>query len=481
MQKQTLLINGASARAADGRVFERRSPVTGEAVTSAAAAGVADAERAAAAAAAAFPEWSAVPPAGKRKLLLFAAGNLESRADDIVGAMRDEIGATEAWGRFNVSLAAEMLVESASLTTQIKGEIVPANRPGTTAYAVRRPVGVVLAIAPWNAPVILAVRAIAAPLACGNTVVLKSSELCPRTHALVAEAVAEGLPKGAVNALSNAPEDAPELTETLVAHPAVRRVNFTGSTRVGRVVAETAGRFLKPVLLELGGKAPLVVLDDADLDAAVAAAGFGAYMNQGQICMSTERIVVMESIADEFVKKFSEKVLTLTAGDPREAKHPLGALAAADAADRARALVKDAVDKGATLIGGGGEGVTPNAAALDRVTPDMRVYHEETFAPLTAIVRVGGIDDAVRAANDGDFGLSAAVFGRDQARAMSVARRIESGICHVNGPTVYDEAQMPFGGIKGSGYGRFGGMWGVAEFTEVRWMTVQDGPLRYPI
>jgi len=456
--------------------------VTGATATRAAAATVEDARSAADAAAAAFPKWSATPAGERRRILLRAADALGARTDDIVAAMKDEVGATEAWARFNCMLAGEMLIEAAGLTTQIKGEIVPSNRPGTTAYATRQAAGVVLAMAPWNAPVILGVRSIATPLACGNTVVMKTSELCPRTHALILEAVAEaGFPEGAVNAISNAPDDAPEIVEALIAHPAVRRVNFTGSTRVGRIIAESAARHLKPALLELGGKAPLVVLDDADLDAAVAAAAFSAYMNQGQICMSTERIVVVDAIADQFVEKFAAKVASLTAGDPLEAAHPLGSLVNTAAAERVEGLIEDAVAKGATLIAGGGEGTILNAAALDRVTPQMRIYSEESFGPVAAIIRASDTDEAVRIANDTEFGLSAAVFGRDTARAMAVAQRIESGICHVNGPTVHDEAQMPFGGVKDSGYGRFGGVWSVAEFTELRWITVQDGPLHYPI
>ncbi|MEQ3626643.1 MAG: aldehyde dehydrogenase [Marinobacter sp.] len=468
--------------ASNGATFERANPVTGATATRAAAATVEDARRAADAAAAAFPKWSATPAGERRRVLLRAAEALGARTDDIVAAMKDEVGATEAWARFNCMLAGDMLIEAAGLTTQIKGEIVPSNRPGTTAYATRQAAGVVLAMAPWNAPVILGVRSIATPLACGNTVVMKTSELCPRTHALILEAVAEaGFPEGTINAISNAPDDAPEIVEALIAHPAVRRVNFTGSTRVGRIIAESAARHLKPALLELGGKAPLVVLDDADLDAAVAAAAFSAYMNQGQICMSTERIVVVDAIADQFVEKFAAKVATLTAGDPLEAAHPLGSLVNTAAAERVEGLIEDAVAKGATLIAGGGDGTILNAAALDRVTPQMRIYTEESFGPVAAIIRASDLDEAVRIANDTEFGLSAAVFGRDTARAMAVAQRIESGICHVNGPTVHDEAQMPFGGVKDSGYGRFGGVWGVAEFTELRWITVQDGPLHYPI
>jgi len=482
MESLNLYIDGQHLPAEGGRSFARENPVTGEVVTSAAAASIGDAARAVDAAARAFPEWSATGPGARRQALLSASASLKARADDIVQAMKDEIGATEPWARFNVMLAADMLLEAAALTTQIKGEIVPSNRPGSMAMAIRQPAGVVLAMAPWNAPVILGVRSIATPLACGNTVVMKTSELCPRTHALIVEAVAEGgLPPGVLNAISNAPEDAPELVEALIANPAVRRVNFTGSTRVGKVIGELAGRHLKPALLELGGKAPMIILDDADIDAAVAAAGFGAYMNQGQICMSTERIITVGEIGDAFVEAYAKKVASLTAGDPREGACPLGSLATQAAADRVRDLIADAVGKGATLIAGGGEGTILNAAALDHVTPDMRLYSEESFGPVSAIIRAGSIDEAVRIANDSEFGLSSAVFGRDVMRAMSVARRIESGICHVNGPTVHDEAQMPFGGVKASGYGRFGGTWGVAEFTDLRWITLQEGELHYPI
>ena len=241
-----------------------------------------------------------------------------------------------------------MLQEAAAMTTQIGGEVIPSNRPGLTAMAVRQPAGVVLGIAPWNAPVILGVRALAMPLACGNTVVLKSSEICPRTHRIIGEAMRDAeLGEGVVNVVSNAPADAGRIVETLIANPAVRRVNFTGSTRVGRIVAEVAARHLKPALLELGGKAPMIVLDDADLDEAVKAAAFGAFMNQGQICMSTERIVVDEAVADAFAAKFAKKAATLVAGDPRQGKTPLGALVSYEAVERVDRLVKDAVSKGA--------------------------------------------------------------------------------------------------------------------------------------
>ena len=214
--------------------------------------------------------------------------------------MAAETGSTAIWAGFNCMLAAGMVREAAAMTTQITGEVIPSDMPGSLALGYRQPVGVVLGIAPWNAPVILGVRAIAMPLACGNTVVLKASEMCPGTHRLIGEVLQEaGLPPGVVNVVTNAPKDAGEVVDALIAHPAVRRINFTGSSRVGKIIAKRCAEYLKPVLLELGGKSPLIVLDDADLDEAVNAAAFGAFANQGQICMSTERIVVDEKIADD--------------------------------------------------------------------------------------------------------------------------------------------------------------------------------------
>jgi vanillin dehydrogenase len=301
-------------------------------------------------------------------------------------------------------------------------------------------------------------------------------------HRLIGTCLAEaGLGDGVVNVVTNAPEDAQAVVEALIAHPAVRRVNFTGSTRVGRLIALACAKHLKRVLLELGGKAPLVILDDADLDDAVNAAAFGAFMNQGQICMSTERIVVDDKVADAFVAKFAAKAKSLPHGDPRKGNVVLGSLISNAACERVAALVDDAVAKGAVLAAGGrGNGTIMPATIVDFVTPAMRIYGEESFGPVVTVVRVRGVDEAVRVANDTEYGLSSAVFGRDVTRAMGVAKRIEAGICHVNAPTVHDEPQMPFGGTKASGYGRFGGKAAIDEFTELRWITVQTGPRHYP-
>jgi len=485
MSDSSMLINGLAVSAEKGATFERRNPLDGSVATRAPAASIADAVAAVDAASEAFKTWSQSGPGERRALLLKAAAALEAKTPLFVDAVSAETGATGLWAGFNVMLAAGMLQEAAALTTQIGGEVIPSDVPGSLAMGVRQPAGVVLGIAPWNAPVILGVRAIATPLACGNTVVLKGSEMCPRTHQLIAEAFHDaGFPPGVVNYVTNAPADAAAVVEAMVAHPAVRRINFTGSTRVGRLIALTCAKHLKPVVLELGGKAPLVVLDDADLDAAVNAAAFGAFANSGQICMSTERIVVDGKIADDFVAKLAAKAKRLPLGDPRDAsKGPvvLGSVVDMSTVERCNALIDDALAKGATLVCGGKcDNTLMPATLLDRVVPSMRIYHEESFGPVKAIVRVDGIEAAIACANDNEYGLAAAVFGRDVARAWNVARRIESGICHVNGPTVHDEAQMPFGGVKASGMGRFGGKAGIAEFTELRWITVQTTPRQYP-
>ncbi len=477
-----LLMGGRSTAALDGRTFVRRNPVTGEVATIAAAAGITDAETAADIAAAAFPGWSSLGPGVRRETMNSAADAFRARSAEFIAAMREETGATEGWAQFNLRLAEGMMREAASLTTHIGGEVLDSDKPGCLAMAVRKPAGVVLGIAPWNAPLILGVRAIATPLACGNTVIFKASEICPRTHVLIGEAFASALPAGVVSVINNAPEDAAQIVGALIDHRAVRRINFTGSTRVGREVARRAADNLKPVLLELGGKAPLLVLEDADLDEAVKAAAFGAFMNQGQICMSTERIVVIESVADEFIKKLAFKAMHLISGDPRNGVTPLGTVIDASSADRIRRLIDDAVANGAVLAAGGpGVGVFMPATVLDRVTRKMRLYQEESFGPVVTVLRARDADEAVGLANDTEYGLSASIFTANIARGIVLANRIQSGICHINGPTVHDEAHMPFGGMKASGYGRFGGKAGIAEFTDLRWLTIETQSGRYPL
>jgi acyl-CoA reductase-like NAD-dependent aldehyde dehydrogenase len=431
-----------------------------------------------------FPGWSSMAPVARGGLLQRASELLMERQLEIAALVTEETRGTFGWGMFNVQLGAGMMAYSASQTdVQAEEHEIPSHIQGKRAKAVRQPVGVVVGIAPWNAPVILGVRAVAAPLAYGNTVVLKASEQCPRTHAAIVQALEDaGLPEGAINLVTNDPKDAAEVVEELIAHPAVQRISFTGSTRVGRIVAETAARHLKRVLLELGGKTPLVVLADADLERAVAAANFGSFMHQGQICMSTERIVIDRSVAEEFAHKLRERANSLKMGDPREQDTQIGPLVNEEALERVTEHFEDAVAKGAKVITGGkAQGLYFQPTVLTDVTPEMRVYSEESFGPIVSIVPVEGVDEAVRVANDTEYGLSSAVFSRDVDTAMAVARQLQTGMCHINDATVNDEPQMPFGGVKHSGWGRFGGKAALEEFTELRWITIQDSPRQYPI
>jgi vanillin dehydrogenase len=482
-QPQQLLIGGSWRGASSGATYEKTNPYTAEPAGSAAAATRADARAAVDAAAEAFPGWSSTPVAERRAVLDRAADLLLERQQDIAAIVTEETGATFGWGMFNVELAAGMLHAAGAHAAAVHDEEIESHIPGKKARAVRQPVGVVVGIAPWNAPVILGTRAVAAPLALGNTVVLKASEECPRTHAAIVSALEDaGVPAGVVNLIVNDPADAADVVDELIAHPVVRRVNFTGSTRVGRIVAENAARHLKRVLLELGGKAPLVVLADADVERAVAAASFGSFFHQGQICMSTERIVIDRSIADDFAARLGERAAGLKVGDPREPETQIGPLVNKAALKRVTELVDDAVAHGAEVVtGGGADGPCFAPTVLKGVTPEMRIYGEESFGPVVSIVAVDGVDEAVRVANDTEYGLSSAVFGEDVDAALEVAQRLETGMCHINDTTVHDEPQMPFGGVKDSGWGRFGGHAATEEFTELRWITVQEEPREYPI
>jgi acyl-CoA reductase-like NAD-dependent aldehyde dehydrogenase len=478
-----LIIDNKEQEATGGRTFERRSPLDGSLISTGAAASVDDAIRAVESAATAFETWSQTGPSERRAILLKAADIMETRGGEFIEAMMAEVGAAQAWAGFNVFLTAQLFREAAGLATQIQGETIPTDKPGTLSMTVRQPAGVVFSMAPWNGAGVLAARSLAYPLVCGNTVVFRSSETSPVTHSIIAKVLQEaGLPDGVLNLISSSAEDSSEVVEAIIEHPAVRRINFTGSTGVGRIIAEKAGRNLKPVLLELGGKAPLVVLDDADLDGAVNAAVFGSYMYQGQICMSTERFVVDESIADQFVEAFAARAAQLKGGDPLTNENCIvGPMVNKSSGERINALIDDAIAKGAVIVAGGkADGAVMDATIVDKVTPDMDIYDQETFGPITTIVRVSGTEEAVRVANDTEYGLAAAVFGKDSTRALGVAMRINAGHVHVNGATVQNEAQAPYGGMKNSGYGRFDGRAVINEFTELKWITLEPSNQPYP-
>jgi acyl-CoA reductase-like NAD-dependent aldehyde dehydrogenase len=479
-----LLIGGKDVPATSGRTAEDLDPYTGEVYATVAAAGPEDVRRAVDAADAAFEEWAALAPFARRAIFFKAADLLEGRGEQVAEIMAREAGGTRPWALFNVMLAANILREAAAAITAPRGEVLSSQQQGTLGLAVREPLGVVAAFAPWNAPVILGVRAVAAPLAAGNTVVVKPSEDAPiACGLLVADVFREaGLPDGVLNVVTNDRADAAEIAEALVSDPRVGAVNFTGSTGVGRIIGELSARHLKPAVLELGGKNAVIVLDDADVDYAVDAVTFSVFMNAGQICMSGDRILVHESLAEEFAQKFTAKVSTLQSGDPNDPHTVVGPLVSASAAERIAALVKDAVAKGATVLTGGGqpEGAVHPATVLTNVPKDADLYYTESFGPLCVLETFAADDTAVEIANDTDNGLTCGIITENATHGLAVARRIRTGIVHVNDQSVADEPQVPFGGVKASGYGRFGGRWGIEAFSNTRWLTIATQQAHYP-
>jgi acyl-CoA reductase-like NAD-dependent aldehyde dehydrogenase len=481
-QEYRQFISGDWVVAADGATYEDSDPFTGDVVATAAAGGTEDARRAVEAAAAAFPAWSQTPPAERQRIFLKAADILEARQQEVVELLARETGASFGFGMFQSMFVPNLFRQAAALPYSPLGQLLPSDT-GAFAMGIRKPVGVVGALAPWNAALILSARSIAAPLALGNTVVLKPSEWSPFSGGLLwGEIFAEaGLPPGVLNIVTHEPGAAGPIADVLIEHPAVRRLNFTGSSQVGRLIAEAAGRQLKRVVLELGGHNPLIVLADADLEYAVNASAFGAYLHQGQICMSTRRIYVERPIADEFISRLAEKTKGLKLGDPKEHDTVIGPLINEHALAMVKGRVEQAVAQGAKLLAGG-EAVGPcfQATLLTDVPEDSEFAKHETFGPVAAVEIVDSAEEAVEKANRTSYGLSAGIITSDRDRGFSLAQLIESGIVHVNDQTVADEPQMPFGGVKDSGFGRFGGQAVVDEFTELRWVTIRSDAHPFP-
>lgn len=476
-------IGGTWAAPSTGVYFDDLDPWTGEAVYSAPAGNVDDARAAVNAAGDAFRLWSTTSPRQRQGCFLAAATALERRRPEIIGSLAAETGAGKYYAGAQVDYAISLLQQVAGLAYSPAGQVLPSDVPGTSALALRRPAGVVAAIAPWNASLILSARAIAGPLAVGNTVVLKPSEESPYTGGLLwGEIFAEaGLPPGALNIVSHAPGQAGVIAEEFLRSPLVRRINFTGSTPTGRRLAEAAGRHLKRVVLQLSAQNPLIVLSGVDLDYAVSAAAFGAFVHQGEICMCVRRIYVQQDIAEEFMARFAAKAAALPAGDPRDEHTVIGPLINRWALSMITRRVSEALDGGARLLAGGvpAPPCYP-ATVLTDVPPGTELTLEETFGPVVVVEAVPDADEAVRRANESRFGLTAGVLAATAEQGMDVAERLESGIVHVNDQPVNDEPQMPFGGLKDSGWGHFGTAQAAEEFTELRWITSRSQPRAFP-
>ena len=474
-----LVINGKNEASASSGTFGVINPLTGQELYSCADADATDCKRAIDAADAAFADWSQWAPSKRRDLFLRAAELLGS--DRYVTKIRkhmvEETGAAQGWVHpVNTHGGVQNLRETAALATQIKGEIISTDLPGTTVLVVREACGVVFAISPWNGPIVLALRAVATPLVCGNTVLLKPSEFAPATQRIVVECLMEaGLPPGALNYLPMSAKNAAVNTELIIADRRVRRVNFTGSDRVGRIIGSLAGKYIKPVILELGGKAAAVVLEDADLDAAADKIVFAALMHSGQICMSTERVVAHTKIADALSEKIATRMRKLRAGDQANDGAQLSCLFTEQSATRVVDMISRAVQEGGKAIVGDLKAnkaiVQPHLIDFCPTTSDL--YIQESFGPVIAMVRGGSNKELVDLVNSSEYTLSNAVYGTSIEGLMQVARQIKSGSVHLNGPTVSVETNRPAGGFGGpSGYGRFGGLSGVDEYTDKKIITI---------
>ncbi|KAF9776509.1 hypothetical protein IL306_005292 [Fusarium sp. DS 682] len=382
--------------------------------------------------------------------------------------MKFEIHCDDEWASIGINTSIDLIEQSAYLLTagSMNGTIPHTEPEGSYGLVFTRPLGVVLGIAPWNSPLFLALRAIIAPLATGNTVVLKGSELSPRTHYFVARLFSEaGFPPGVVNLILHRPEDAPEIVGYLIRDPAVRKVNFTGSTQVGRSIAQQAGQALKPVLMELGGKNCCIVMKDADLGHAADAALAGATLNGGQICMSTDLVLVEGDVVDEFRAELTKRVKSKTGSTFR--------LVGPKSQARVQSLISDAQANGSPIESTADSKQQVDSQSipitiLESVNESMDFFRTETFGPCLGIVTVSDGNEAIKIVNDGDYGLSAAIWTRDHYGGLEMARRLQVAAVHINSSTVHDEATLPHGGTKLSGFGRFGAEWGLKEFVETQ-------------
>ncbi|KAF2207245.1 hypothetical protein CERZMDRAFT_51470 [Cercospora zeae-maydis SCOH1-5] len=456
--------------------FDVESPNDSKTLWKSSSASAKEAVQACEAAQKAFKSWRNTKAGEIQKILLKAADIMESRAEELASYMKDETGALEGFAQFNIMTTVDNFRSVAGLASTISGAIPQTKTPGQAALLFKEPYGVILGIAPWNAPYILGVRAFLYPIAAGNTCVLKGPEMSPRTYWAIGSIMKEaGLPDGVLNILYHQPSSAAEVTNTLIEHRAIKKINFTGSTAVGSIIASKAGKELKPCLMELGGKASAYVAEDANLSHAAFQVALGSFLHAGQICMATERVLVHRSILEPFAHELqtsTEKVYAPSAAAP--------VLIAKPGVEKNIRLRQDAVSKGATILYGHLDANETSAYRLrpvivSDVTKDMDIFHTESFGPTLSLIAVDSDEEAIDIANDTDYGLSGAVFTENLARGLKIAKEIESGAVHINSMSVHDEAGLPHGGVKRSGWGRFNASWGLEEFVRIKTVSYMEG------
>jgi acyl-CoA reductase-like NAD-dependent aldehyde dehydrogenase len=478
VKEYKLFINGEWVEAEGGKTFDDINPATGEVYAKVAMASRADAQKAIHAAYQAWRDW-ALKPAHERAAILYKASQiLEQSMQEYASVLQEESGSVFIKSMFETGYTIGLIRSTAEDCKLVLGETFP-SETDKFCMTIRQPRGVIAAISPWNFPLLLSINKVGHSLAAGNTVVLKPSSETPVIGLKIAELFEKaGLPAGVLNVVTG---PGPIVGDELVVNPKVKLVTLTGETVTGRKVAEKAGANLKPVVLELGGKDPVIVLKDADLDYAVDAVCFGAFMHQGEICMSVERVIVEKQIADEFSKRLATKAKTLRIGDPKDPKTIIGPLINQKQLQTVDTQVRDAVERGAKLMCGGKyKGLFYEPTVLTGVTREMRIFREETFGPTAPITAVKDVDEAIEVANDTEYGLSSGVITNDLQKALYIAERLESGMVHINDASVYDEPYAPFGGVKASGIGREGGKVSMDTLTELKWITIQKGKRHFP-
>ncbi|MEM9854098.1 MAG: aldehyde dehydrogenase family protein [Pseudomonadota bacterium] len=464
-------INGAWSDAEKGALFDDLNPIDDSLYAQAAQGTGADMRRAVAAAKAAFPSYRETTPTQRERMLLRVAEIMEERQAELVDCLIDEIGSPVQKAMFEFNKGLTMVRAAAGLCRNVRGETIPSDRPGTFSMSIREPLGVVAVITPFNVPLIKTTRLVANALAVGNTVVHLPSEMAPHLTVLFAEIIAEaGFPAGAYNVVTGL---GAEIGDDLTSHEDVAFVTFTGSTVIGQHINEICAKNKTPNTLELGGKSPTVILADADLDKVMPLAARSIFMFGGQACIGSSRFYVERPLYDEFVKRFSGMLGKIGMGDLRDPATVIAPAISPRQRERIKSHIEDARAKGATVHGGTWEANRCQPTLLTDVTDEMTVCKAETFGPVTAIYPIESYEEGLEKANDTEFGLSSAIFTKDIDKAFHFARNIDAGMCHINGPTIHDEAHVPFGGNGESGVGREGTDADMEAMTELKWVTVQ--------